>query len=106
MSGRRTQSRVNFVNSSGVLRVSRDVVVEKIVDDAFVALSDEPGIVGDALTIACSVNQIRETVPVLVMASRPRLVNGVVKHELKLKRADSQRAARPKTVPPNRGAND
>jgi hypothetical protein len=106
MSGRRTQSRVNLVNSSGVLRVSRDVVVERIVDDAFVALSDEPGIVGDVLTIACSVNQVRETVLVLVTASRPRLVNGAVKHELKLTRADSQRAARPLAVPRNRRAND
>jgi hypothetical protein len=105
MSGRRTQSRVNVVNSSGVLRVSRDVVVEGIVDDAFVAVSDEPGIVGDALTIACCVNQARQTVTVVVTASRPRLVNGVVKHELKLKRVDAQRAA-PNTVPPNRGAND
>src|SRR5262245_33289132 len=106
MSGRRTQSRVNLVNSSGVLRVSRDVVVEGIVDDAFVAVSDEPGIVGDVLTIACCVNQVRQTVTVLVTASRPRLVNGVVKHELKLKRVDAQRAAQPNTVPPNRGAND
>jgi len=93
MSGRRNQSRVNFVNSSGVLRVSRDVAVEEIVDDVFVAVSDEPGIVGDLLTIACSVNQVPETVTVVVTASRPRMVNGVVKHELKLKRADSQRAA-------------
>ena len=106
MSGRRTQARVNVVNSSGVLQVSRDVVVEGIVDDAFVAVSDEPGILGDVLTIACCVNQVRQTVTVLVTASRPRLVNGVVKHELKLKRADAQRAARPNTVPPNRGAND
>ena len=106
MSGRRTQSRVNLMNSSGVLRVSRDVVVEKIVDDAFVALSDEPGIVGDVLTIACSVNQVRETVPVVVTASRPRLVNGVVKHELKLKRADSHCAAPLHIAPANRGAND
>jgi len=97
---------VNVVNSSGVLQVSRDVVVEGIVDDAFVAVSDEPGILGDVLTIACCVNQVRQTVTVLVTASRPRLVNGVVKHELKLKRADAQRAARPNTVPPNRGAND
>ena len=92
MPGRRNQSRVNFMNSSGVLRVSRDVVVEKIVDDTFVAVSDEPGIVGDVLTIACSVNQARDTVTVQVTASRPRLVNGVVKHELKLKRADSHAA--------------
>jgi len=97
---------VNVVNSSGVLRVSHDVVVEGIVDDAFVAVSDEPGIVGDVLTIACCVNQVRQTVTVLVTASRPRLVNGVVKHELKLQRVDAQRAAQPNTVPPNRGAND
>ena len=106
MSGRRNQSRVNFVNSSGVLQVSRDVVVEQIVDDAFLVVSNEPGIVGDVLTIAYAVNQVRETVTVLVTASRPRMVNGVVKHELKLKRTDSQRAARPNTAPPSRGAND
>jgi hypothetical protein len=89
MSGRRNQARVTFANSSGVLRVSRDVVVEKAVGDEFVAVSSEPGIAGDVLTIAFSANKVRETVKVRVMASRPRLVNGGVKHELKLKRIDS-----------------
>jgi hypothetical protein len=92
MSGRRNQSRVNFVNSSGVLRVSRDVVVERVLDDELVAVSNEPGIAGDVLTINFSVNQVRETVRVLVTASRPRLVNGGVTHELKLKRVDSHAA--------------
>ena len=92
MSGRRNQSRVNFVNSSGVLRVSRDVVVERILDDELVAVSNEPGIAGDVLTIAFSVNQVRQTVRVLVTASCLRLVNGVVKHELTLKRVDSHAA--------------
>jgi hypothetical protein len=89
MSGRRNQSRVTFANSSGVLRVSRDVIVEKVVGDELVAVGNEPGIEGDVLTIALSINQVRETVTVLVMASRPRLVNGGVKHELRLKRVDS-----------------
>lgn len=107
MSGRRNQSRVTFVNSTGVLRVSRDVVVEKVMADELVAVSHEPGIAGDVLTIAFSVNQVRETVTVLVMSSRPRVVNGVVKHELKLKRVDSDAvygATEPE--PPNRRPND
>jgi KaiC/GvpD/RAD55 family RecA-like ATPase len=92
MSGRRNHTRVTFVNASGVLRVSRDVVVEKVADDEFVAVSNEPGIAGDVLTIAFSVKQAREMVTVRVMASRPRLVNGAVKHELKLKRVNSHAA--------------
>jgi hypothetical protein len=107
MSGRRNQSRVNFVNSSGVLRVSRDVVVEKILDDELVAVSHEPGIAGDVLTITFSVNQVRETVRVLVTASRLRVVNGSVTHELKLKRVDSHTAyGAAERGAADRGAND
>jgi hypothetical protein len=89
MSGRRNQSRVTFVNSSGVLRVSRDVIVEQPMHDEFVAVSSEPGVPGELLTIAFCGNDDREAVTVRVTASRPRLVNGDVKHELKLKRVDS-----------------
>jgi hypothetical protein len=92
MSGRRNQSRVTFANASGVLRVSRDVLVKKVVKDELVAVSNEPGVAGDVLTIAFSMNQVRETVRVQVMASRPRLVNGAVKHELQLRRIESHAA--------------
>jgi hypothetical protein len=98
---------VTFVNSCGVLRVSRDVIVEKMVGDELVAVSSEPGVAGDELTIALCVNQVRETVTVRVMASRPRLVNGDVKHELRLKRVDSHAkygATRRRAV--DRGTND
>jgi hypothetical protein len=90
MSGRRNQSRVTFLNSSGVLRVSRDVIVEKPEHDEFVAVSSEPGVPGDVLTIALCGKHDREIVTVRVTASRPRLVNGGVKHELTLVRVDSQ----------------
>jgi len=92
MSGRRNQSRVTFVNASGVLRVSRDVLVKKVANDELVAVSDEPGVAGDVLMIAFSMNEVRETVTVQVMASRLRLVNGAVKHELKLRRIESHAA--------------
>jgi hypothetical protein len=72
--------------------VSRDVVVERVLDDELVAVSHEPAIAGDVLTITFSVNQVRETVRVLVTASRLRLVNGGVTHELTLKRVDAHAA--------------
>jgi len=92
MSGRRNQSRVTFVNASGVLRVSRDVLVKRVVKDELVAVSNEPAVAGDVLTIAFSRDKVRETVTVQVMASRPRLVNGAVKHELTLRRMESHTA--------------
>ncbi len=89
MSGRRRQTRVTFVNSSGVLRVSRDVIVEQSKYDEFVAVSSEPGVPGEVLTVAFCGKHHRKIVTVRVTASRPRLVNGRVKHELQLKRVDS-----------------
>jgi len=88
MSGRRKHPRVTFLNARGVLRVSRDVVIEKAVDNEFVAVSSEPGVPGDVLTIAFSDEASRETQTVRVMASRPVLVQGVVKHELRLERVE------------------
>lgn len=85
MSGRRNHPRVTFRNSRGVLHVSRDVVIEKAVDDEFVAVSSEPGVPGDVLTIAFSAENSRKTQTVRVTASRPVMVQGVVKHELRLR---------------------
>ena len=76
------------MNSRGVLRVSRDVVIEKTADHEFLAMSNEPGVPGDVLTIAFSTKGSRETQTVRVTASRPVLVRGVVKHELRLERVD------------------
>ena len=88
MSGRRNHPRVTFLNSRGVLRVSRDVVIEKAVGNEFVAVSSEPGVPGDVLTIAFSAEASRKTQTVRVSASRPVLVEGVVKHELRLQRVE------------------
>jgi len=94
MSGRRHRSRVTFLNSRGVLRISRDVVVEKAADNEFVAVNSEPGVPGEVLKIAFSANDSREEDTVRVTASRPVLVDGVVKHELRLERLDCHAADR------------
>jgi hypothetical protein len=107
MSGRRIQSRVAFVNSRGVLRVSRDVIIEKVADSEFVAVSGEPSVPGDVLTIAFSTTANRETQTVRVMTSRPIVVGGVVKHELRLERVDDDAVtATLGALTQNRGAND
>jgi len=76
------------LNSRGVLRISRDVVVEKAADNEFVAVSSEPGVPGDVLTIALATKGSPETQTVRVTASRPVLANGVVKYKLRLKPVD------------------
>ena len=94
MSGRRNHSRITFLNSHGVLRISRDVVIEKAAGNEFVAVSSEPGGTGDVLTIAFSEKGHRQTDTVRVTGSRPILVDGVVKHELHLERLDGHAADR------------
>lgn len=76
------------MNSRGVLRISRDVVVEKAADNEFVTVSSEPSVPGDVLTIAFSTRGSRETQTVRVTSSRPVLANGVVKYELRLEPVD------------------
>jgi hypothetical protein len=94
MSGRRKHSRVTFSSSHGVLRVSRDVVVELSPDNELVALSSEPGVPGEELTIASSGNDETETNAFRVTASRPVFVNGGVRHELRVEPADAHDALR------------
>lgn len=86
MSGRRSHSRVAFGNASGVLRISRDVLITRTTKDGFVALSSEPGVPGDVLTIAVVTDKAHELEGVRVIASRPVVVNSCVRHELRVKR--------------------
>lgn len=86
MSGRRSHSRVKFGNARGVLRISRDVLITRETKDGFVAMSSEPGVPGDVLTIAVVTDKGRELEAVRVMASCPVVVNGFVRHELRVER--------------------
>jgi len=94
MSGRRKHSRVTFVNSLGVVRISRDVFVERAADNELIAVSSEPGIPGEQLTLASAASGRQREDAVRVTVSRPVFTNGAVKHELRLKRLDAQTAQR------------
>ena len=79
MSGRRSHLRFEVVQSpEGVLRVMRDVLVQSVGRDEVVAISREPGILGEAVTLDVSAEQPGSGVQARVV------VNGTVRHRLRL----------------------
>ena len=69
-----------------MLRISRDIVVTRTTQREYVAVSGHPGVPGDVLTVAFVERGDRLSEAVQVVASRPVVVDGVVKHELQLSR--------------------
>src|SRR5512134_1245748 len=94
MSGRRRHKRVAFENSQGVLHISHDIVVKKSQDNEFLAVSSHPGVRGDVLKIVLGAGHSPATETVRVRGSRPVLVDGAVKHELRLERIGRRRTKR------------
>ncbi len=86
MSGRRSYPRFDITPSSeGVLRVLRDVVVQRAHDEDLLVIGREAGVVGDVMSL-----EIAEpgTIggEVQVVESLPVIVDGTVRHSLRLRR--------------------
>jgi hypothetical protein len=81
MAGRRQQARFEIANTEGVLRLLTDVSVHRGTASEFFATGCDAGAPGDVVTIhivgACDLR-------VRVLDSRPVLVNGSVRHRLRL----------------------
>jgi hypothetical protein len=88
MSGRRSHSRIRFSDSNGVLRITRDVTVRRGSTSELVAVSSQAGVVGDVMTIALGPDD-RSTATVRVIDTRPVMVDGLVKYELRLAPAEA-----------------
>ena len=84
---RRSQARFVVANDEGVLRVAHDVTLTSTAG-GLVAISIEPSTVGDALTIEMVVDGQIERVPVRVEESRPIIVDGEIRHRIRLSRVD------------------
>jgi len=76
------------MNAEGTLRVSRDVTVRPGVENEFIAIGSEPAACGERLTLERIVNGATVTEHVVVDDSRPALVDGSVRHRLRLRRID------------------
>jgi hypothetical protein len=86
MSGRRSHVRLSLTTAwDGVLRVLRHVmVVHKAERGEFVAISSEPAVVGEALTLELTADEADVSLPVRVHEMRPVVVDGALRHRLVL----------------------
>jgi hypothetical protein len=84
MSGRRGHARFAMLRSpEGFLRVRRDVVIQSTTNDHIVAISGEPGVLGESVSIQLSAHEDAH-IPARVLESHPIVVDGSVRHQLRL----------------------
>jgi len=85
--GRRSHARFNLHPSSeGVLRVLRDVIVQRIDNNEVIAIGREAAAVGELLTVEIAEADAAPGVSVRVVESRPIILDGAVRHQLRLQR--------------------
>ncbi len=85
MLGRRSYKRFRVTPSSkGVMRVLRDVVVQWTRDSEWTAIGREAGVVGEILVLDLGVGHSPLRYPVRVVESRPVIIEGAVRHQLRL----------------------
>ena len=83
MSGRRSHVRFAVLQSpQGMLRILQDVVVQNTRPDHTVALSREPGVVGELVSVQFP--QDNSDVRAKVLESQPVVIDGSVRHQLRL----------------------
>jgi hypothetical protein len=89
MSGRRSHARFAVLQSpEGVLRVVRDIMVESSTPDYIVAVSSEPGVLGEVVFVEFPAQAT--AVRARVLESQPIVVDGAVRHQLRLLDIDAQ----------------
>lgn len=86
MSGRRFYPRFEHgAPTEGLIRVLRDVAIQyDEYTGALAILSDTPGVVGEELTLALVGAEGEIELRVRIVASRPEIVAGVLRHRLEL----------------------
>jgi hypothetical protein len=83
MSGRRSHVRFAVLQSpQGMLRVLQDVVIQDIRSGCTVALSREPGVVGELVSVQFP--QDDSDIRAKVLESHPVVIDGNVRHQLRL----------------------
>jgi hypothetical protein len=85
MSGRRSHSRFVVANPwDGAVRVLRDVVVDRTDRNELLAVSHVPGIAGEEMTLDLIGGGVVLALQVKVIESRPVIVDGSVRHRIRL----------------------
>jgi hypothetical protein len=85
MFGRRSHSRFTIDPASdGLLRILSDVVVQQSQDQELIAISREPGVVGDLVAVQIMTRHGVVRTSVRIAESRPVITDGAVRHRLRL----------------------
>jgi hypothetical protein len=85
MLGRRSYKRFKVTPSAkGVMRILRDIVVQWTRDNEWTAIAREAGVVGEILVLDLGVGEVPLRYPVRVLESRPVIIEGTVRHQLRL----------------------
>ena len=85
MSGRRSHAR--FVVAApwdGALRVLRDVVIDRTSREELLAVSHVPGVAGEEMSLDLMASGMTLALRVRVIESRPVIVDGSVRHRIRL----------------------
>jgi hypothetical protein len=84
MSGRRSHQRFAVLASpEGILRVMGDVVVQSMTSEQIVLISSQPGVPGETVSVQ-SPDAVESAVTAHVLESEPVVVDGSVRHQLRL----------------------
>ena len=92
MSGRRSHARFAVLQSpTGILRVLRDIDIQSSKDGHIVAVSREPGVLGELVSVQFPA-QISEVLRARVLDSQPVVMDGAVRHQLRLHHVNDDRS--------------
>jgi hypothetical protein len=90
MFGRRSHSRFTISPASdGLLRIVHDVIVQQSATNELIAISREPGVVGQVFAVQIMGNQGTVHTVARITDSRPLMADGAVRHQLRLERVQA-----------------
>ena len=85
MSGRRSHPRFAVANPwNGAIRILRDVVINRTGEDELLAVSNAAAVVGELLSLEVMGAGQSAVVKVRVLDSRPVIIDGTVRHRIRL----------------------
>jgi hypothetical protein len=94
MSGRRSHPRFAVATPwDGAIRILRDVVVNRTGDDELLAVCNSAAVVGEVQSLELMGGGYRAVVKVRVLDSRPVIIEGTVRHRVRLGLLDVQQRA-------------
>jgi hypothetical protein len=90
--GRRSNRRFSFTEPKNcVLRVLSDVIVQRTPDDEWIAIGRQPAVAGETVVLDIVEGERRQQLTACVIESRPIVLEGDMRHRIRLQSDDVPR---------------